>query len=413
MHDADRDYVVQLAKQHIEGLTPEYACEHRMVAKDGSIRWIEVRGRIERDADGRPWRIVGTDMDITARKEAESVRDQTRQRLDRVLATMPGGIIVFDRDRHVTFGNASAAVLLDTDSSTMVGPWLDTSQYEIVDSCLQPIDEDDNAVTWAFQWGTETRGSIVRVRTPAGTARWFSYNVAPLERDTDEVSEVIVSFHDITEERRHQEQLRCSVVEREHLLKEMHHRVKNNLAVLESIINLERERGLDSGTLRLFDDIADRIHSITLLHQMLYSSEDLSTVRLDDYLSSLVRHLVATFRGDAPAVYPQFDLEPVELDIDTATRIGHIATELITNALKYGCAGHADAYLLVSLTPSGSSWELTIRDGGEGLGDDFDPEDGNTLGMKLVSALVGQIDGRLEYGSDNGAWFRISMPDAS
>jgi two-component sensor histidine kinase len=221
----------------------------------------------------------------------------------------------------------------------------------------------------------------------------------------------LVSMRDVTRERNNEQKLEQSNAEKDALLREVYHRVKNNLSVLESLVRLEEDRIGDSDPVVLLENIRDRIHSIALVHEKLHRGADVARLRFDDYLSELVRHVVASMQVADSDIYPQFDLEPVDFGMNVAVPLGLIVTELVTNAVKYACRGRPDARLFVGLHAEDDGYVLSIQDNGPGLPDGFDPEASHSLGLRLVAGLTKQINGTLSWGSDGGAWFRIAVAE--
>jgi len=193
-------------------------------------------------------------------------------------------------------------------------------------------------------------------------------------------------------------QLRASEERKEALLREVHHRVKNNLAVICSLFHLQSTHTKDAKTTETFCDMENRVHSMALVHESLYSSESLARIDFAEYAKSLAEDVLASYeRPDAP-VRLQTDLEPIEMSVDLALPCGLILNELISNAFKHGFPeGVAGVIELNSRsTGEGGRYTLSVRDNGIGIAPDIDVNTSNSLGLRLVRLLTKQIHGSFE-----------------
>lgn len=221
---------------------------------------------------------------------------------------------------------------------------------------------------------------------------------------------IIGAIRDASERRTIEERIRLSLREKEILLKEVHHRVKNNLQVISSIINLQAEQTPDPRIQEIFDDTRARVRSIALVHEKLYESSDLSNIPLQEYLEGLIGHLVETFGSRAHGISTELTIEPVSLNIDTAVNCGLIITELVSNSLKYAFKDGSQGKIGISFESLGDNFVLTICDNGLGLPKDFDLQKTKTLGLTLVTGLAKELSGTLIMHSNRGAEFVITFP---
>jgi PAS domain S-box-containing protein len=207
------------------------------------------------------------------------------------------------------------------------------------------------------------------------------------------------------------EQLRNSVREKEILLKEIHHRVKNNLNVIVSLLRLQEEE-IDTveEASQAFQKSRRRIYSMAVVHDSLYRSESLSEIQLNDYLQSLVKDLQVTFSENMNVEY-EFQLEPVYADVTKAVPCGIIVNELISNAQKHAFPANEGGRITISLHKTeGSRAVLAVEDNGSGLPEGFSRETSAGLGLNLVTILAQQLEGDLEIDSSNGVKCTLSFP---
>jgi len=209
--------------------------------------------------------------------------------------------------------------------------------------------------------------------------------------------------------------------EKEVLLKEIHHRVKNNLQIISSILSLERGRAADQPMREALQDSQNRIRSIALIHEKLYQAHDLARIDLSEYVRELTHYLLRLYRGGGATIATAIRAEPAWLGIDTAVPCGLILNELISNALKHafppgwGMSPDADeppqqAEIRIELrTEQDRQLMLIVGDNGVGLPPGLDLANTDSLGMKLVNILVDQLGGRLEIRNQNGAEFKVTF----
>lgn len=214
------------------------------------------------------------------------------------------------------------------------------------------------------------------------------------------------------ERRRAEEALRNSLREKEVLLREIHHRVKNNLQIVSSILSLQGNYIKDQKSLEMFEDSQSRIRSIALIHELLYQNEDLAKMDFKEYLSNLVTNLFRTYRIDSKISF-EIDADPVTFGLDSAIHCGLIVTELVTNSLKYGFRGREEGKVSVSIKNLEDEYILTVEDDGIGFPDNFDYRQADSLGLQLVSTLAEQIDGQLHLNREFGTKFTLAFKDRS
>ena len=213
----------------------------------------------------------------------------------------------------------------------------------------------------------------------------------------------------MNEQRLAEQRIRDQLHEKEVLLKEIHHRVKNNLQVISSLLYLQSQQLDDEGHLAVLTESRSRVKSMALVHEKLYNSDDLSGIDYAAYLDEFASYLVQTFTGAGRRVDLRLDCEPVALAIDCAVPLSLLVNELVTNALKYAWNGRERMTLRLGLRRDGERCVLSVADDGPGLrpGALDDPE---TLGLQLVVNLARQVHGRLEASSDGGACFTLRFP---
>lgn len=249
------------------------------------------------------------------------------------------------------------------------------------------------------------------IRRPDGTVRTVQSTISPIRTDKGFMIGGIV--HDVTERKRSEEQMRKSLLEKEALLKEVHHRVKNNMQIINSLLSLQSSYIEDTMTRAVLNDCQNRIKSMALIHERLYKSSDFANVDFTEYLNTLVANISSSYNIDPRRISIVVQAEKLRLPIDSAIPCGLIVNELITNAVKHAFPDGRSGVIKVRLygTENGRSI-VEVSDNGVGIKDDLDLEMATTLGLQLVKVLVGQINGSINVKKDTGTTFVISFKNA-
>ena len=237
--------------------------------------------------------------------------------------------------------------------------------------------------------------------------------VAERTRDLDK--SILELSQEVVERKKAEEKVQASLNEKELLLKETHHRVKNNLHVISSILFLQSRAVKDKEILTLFEETQNRIRSMALIHEKLYQSKDASQVNLKEYIVGLVKHLSNSFQNEEQKIKTDVHIEDVKLDMDTAISCGLIVNELLTNSHKYAFPKeklnpNIKNELLIDVKiekDEKNKFVFTVTDNGIGLPENFNPNETDSLGLKLVNSIVAQLNGSIEISGKNGTEVKI------
>jgi PAS domain S-box-containing protein len=215
---------------------------------------------------------------------------------------------------------------------------------------------------------------------------------------------------DITERKRDENRIRNALREKEVLLKEVYHRVKNNLQVIQSLFYLQR-RTLPEGFARnVIDDAGQRVRAMALVHEKLYQSRNLAQVSLPEYVRDLCAQLTAALRVGAPSVAIAIQVDAIEVGLAVAITLGLLLTELVSNSLKHAFPDQRAGEIQVRVIRQGIGVVISVFDNGIGFPAGFDPLATSSLGLKLASSLAQQLGGTLQIGCEGGAQFRVDVP---
>ena len=234
---------------------------------------------------------------------------------------------------------------------------------------------------------------------------WFEVNVYPSPGG------LALYFQDVTSRKEMEEKLRQSLNEKEIMLKEIHHRVKNNLQVVASLLGLQSEEISDPEVRAQFRESRDRVQSMALIHEKLYSSENLAEINLEAYIHELVRELISSYLTDPNRIAVQITVERMSLPLNISMIIAFILHELLSNCLKYAFPENGSGKIEIFLNTEGNEKaQLIVKDNGAGLPADMDLDNLNTLGLRLVRLLTKQLDATLEVERDKGTKFSLVFP---
>lgn len=216
---------------------------------------------------------------------------------------------------------------------------------------------------------------------------------------------------DITEKKKSDEKLKRSLQEKEILLKEIHHRVKNNLQIVASLLKLQASYVKDEKVKELFRESQNRVNSMSLVHQKLYQTKNISRIKFKDYLENVITHLQHSFGILEDRVKIHISVNDIHMSIDNAIPCGLIINELVSNSLKYAFPEERRGNIFINAAYDDISdrYWLIIRDDGIGFERDVDPRESTTFGLKLVATLVSQMDGSIDVFSKNGTEYRITF----
>ena len=221
---------------------------------------------------------------------------------------------------------------------------------------------------------------------------------------------IVLIIKDISLQKQREEELKNKLTQREMMIKEVYHRVKNNLAMVSSIINLQLGESENEEAVKALNDLRSRIDSISMVHAKLFRGKDLNNINLDDYVIDLVANLIDSVSSSDLTVVADITFPEVAVDFDRAVPLGIIITELTTNALKYAYEGQVSGLISISYLDKEENIEIIFADNGKGLSSDLSVEGAESLGFNLITSLVMQLQGSISVENKNGAVFSIILP---
>lgn len=236
---------------------------------------------------------------------------------------------------------------------------------------------------------------------------WVETIGNPLSDDKGEFSGAVYITRDITELKNVENQLKSSLEEKEVLLREIHHRVKNNMQIISSLLNLQSRHLTDKRTVNILKESRNRVKSMAMVHEELYRSNDLSKIDFAEYIQRLLLGLFSSYGVDYDHISPEVNVENILLDIGTAVPCGLIISELVSNSLKHAFLNKNNGKISIKFDLNRSKHVLIVADNGTGFPEDIDFKNTKTLGLQLVNTLVKQLHGSIAISRENGTSFKI------
>lgn len=236
---------------------------------------------------------------------------------------------------------------------------------------------------------------------------WIESYINPIYSSEGKIKEVSIINHDITEKQEYEKKLKDSLEEKDVLLKEVHHRVKNNLQVISSILNLQTNYVDDPKVETILSESQNRIKTMSFIHESLYQTKNFVEIRFSEHLDKLINNLVYSYSIEPDIITITKELEDLSLNLDIAIPLGLIVNEIISNALKHAFEINQNGEVKISMKTIDKTIHLEISDNGKGIENIENIEETNTLGLQLILTLVDQIDGRISIENKNGTKFLI------
>ncbi|AFZ43782.1 signal transduction histidine kinase [Halothece sp. PCC 7418] len=356
--------------------------------------------------------IVTVGIDITEWKQSERELKVTSTQMTTLLNTLKSGVLLQDKAGNVILPNQQFYQLFEINlkSDNLIGKSnLDLEKY-YYDSVSNP------------EQFCQSNQRLLQEKQFVNNEEWTLQNGRILERDYAPIvldgacQGHLWMYRDITERKQNEQELKKSLQEKELLLKEIHHRVKNNLLVVSNLLDLQSDYVADEKLSFLLNESRNRVHTMALVHQKLYRNTGLSKINFAEYLEDLTDTLLDSYLSDTQKIQLELRLEPIWLNIETANPCGLIVNELISNALKHGFPDLTEGKIGIELSQHKADQQihLKVSDNGIGLPQDFDPMAVKSLGMELILTLTEQIQGQFTIDHQKqGVSFEITFQEVN
>jgi PAS domain S-box-containing protein len=347
--------------------------------------------------------------DITEQKRIERLIQEQNSKLESIFENKSDILIwTLDENLNLTSFNSKFGSFLK--SSFEIDCKIGDNFYDILSPIVSPLPFKN--LKQHFQKankGTPQQFEVLLKNYKNGKTVWLESFLSPIRNKKFKVYELACIALDVTDKKTNEIQLTKSLKEKEVLLKEVHHRVKNNLQVISSILNLQSSYVKDENTLNILRESQNRVKSMSFIHESLYRSTDFSEVNFSEYINNLTSNIMHSFNSVENNIVLNLELNNVKLNLDQAIPCGLIVNELITNAMKYAFVGIDEPQLVIKLELVNDAINIFIEDNGIGLPKDFDITESDSLGLQLVTTLTEQLDGSLSIKVENGTKYLITF----
>jgi PAS domain S-box-containing protein len=402
IHPEDRAQIDQKLKLCLAS-GGDYEAKFRLAQSGGAEVWIAARGGVLQDAAGQVVSLTGVYFDITEMKTAKYNMRDSERRFRELANAMPQivwtanaqGKLEYYNDRWYDFTGLAADEAPDE---------LDSKQF------IHPDDYDRWLSTWveAVESGLPTEVEYRFRDRRTGHYRWHVRRAVPI-CDSGQVIGWVGTYTDTHELKEAELSLQDSLAEKDVLLREVHHRVKNNMQIISSLLSMQASTVEHPETVAKLQDSARRVESMALIHEQLYGNEQMSSIDFCEYVRNLTQNLLASC-GRGQLTQSILDLSPTQLTVDQAIPCGLILNELITNSLKYAYPAGGAGEITIRLLSNAGHTEMAVSDRGAGLPTAFDLTKAKSLGLKIIRVLAKQLKGEFEVGAGPGAFFKIRFP---
>lgn len=336
--------------------------------------------------------IFATGRDLTHQKRMENTLKESEEKYRLLVENQTDMVVKFDPEGKVLFASPSYCEVLGRTEESIVGS-----------NFLPLVHQDDLKKTQRVLEKLHRPPYVVflehRLLTMNGW-RWIAWADKAIMNEQGELEAFVGVGRDITERKLAEDRIMRSLKEKELLLREIHHRVKNNLQIVSTLLSLQSSKIKDQKVIDLYRESQNRILSIALIHENLYQSEDLTSINFASYVKNLIDDLSNSYGVDPNQIQIEMNIEEVIMNIETAIPGGLIVNELISNTLKHAFP-QGQGKIHLELTKKEGKHILKVRDNGEPFPDDFEVAETDTLGMKLILNLVQQLDGKITLNKTN------------
>lgn len=384
--------------------SPVGVVENRIFA-GGKVRWSQWTNRAIFDSQGNLIELQSVGRDIQERKQAEMALRQSEQKFKGAFNTITTGMAFVSLTGGFQEVNNTLCQKLGYSEAELLALRLEDVEH--------PLDRQVDFSLAERMMAGEIPGYKVEKRFlhKDGHPLWGLLTIALMHNANNQFLYFIVSITDISDRKEAELKIQAALAEKEVLLQEVYHRVKNNLQLIQSMLQMQQRRLIKPEAIQALQDSRNRVMAISLVHEILYQSDNLAQINLKGYIPTLVQHITASYHSIAPAVVVTTQVEPIVVPMKKAICCGLILNELVTNALKYafpnGRAGQVLVELSIDYSESKNTIILTVKDNGVGLTDPLHIASSKTLGLSLVQDFVDQLRGAIVVESNQGSVFRV------
>ena len=345
--------------------------------------------------------IVVTTHPIQQRKEMEDALRESEEKYRTLFEEDPDYTILIKPDGIISDVNNATTNLAGLSREELIG--MHFSKLEIIPS--EDMKSNIKRIN-ALLKGEHIEPFESRFIDKNGNIHWTLVYLTIVKKK-DNILYILGIATDITKRKTAEDEIKSSLKEKNNLLREIHHRVKNNMQIISSLLNLQTEYVDDQEAVDVLKESQNRVKSMAMIHEKIYLSDDLTHINFFDYIQSLVKNLFYSYNVENAQIKPILEVENVNLNMETAVPCGLIISELVSNSLKHAFPNERKGEVYISLKSKEDKYELIIHDNGIGLPEKLDFNNLESLGLLLVNNLTEQIDGELTVNRNPGTEFKI------
>ena len=449
VHIDDKNAQADVVLDALKNKKP-YQITYRIITAAGVQKWVWEQGRGVYSSDGNLVATEGFITDITGKKQVEDElikRNNELSTLNRIGQTLnklaePVEIMdtllsaigslfdasniyvaLYDEERELIsfplylidgkpekkatrlFGNGITEYVIRNKRPVMINSDIEISLSELE---IEPMGKICKSIVSAPMLAGD---KVIGVITIQDYKNEFKYSESQIEILSTIASQASIAIQNASL----YNEVKKSLSEKEILLQEVHHRVKNNLQIMSSLVKLQSHHIKDENTLEILKESENRIRSMAIVHNKLYNTKDYVNIDFGDYVKSLTESFYMTYGMRLNKIKFEIDIKNIILNIDTAIPCGLIINELVSNSIKYAYPNHEEGIISISMgmgINENELYTLVVKDNGIGLPAGFDAGSSKTLGIELVTLLTNQLNGKLEIRNENGAEFKIVFEES-
>jgi PAS domain S-box-containing protein len=407
------DEQISAASHNTGQICPYFPYETIHLRRDGTPVYLSVRSIVHKGENDSILGITGTATDISDRKRAEAQKTQliaslqeSERKFRSLYEATSDAVMLLDEKGFFDCNRATLKMFGCNDQKQFCGkhpmefsPSFQPGGEDSISLAKQQINRALETGSNRFEW--------VHQRLDNST---FPAEVllSAMEIDSKKVLQAVV--RDITERKRDEEEIKASLAEKEVLLKEIHHRVKNNLQVISSLLRLQSRYIQDRQIIEMLKESQNRVRSMALVHEQLYHSKNLSRINFSEYIHNLATNLFQAYEVNKNGVKLNISVATIYLNIDIAVNCGLIINELVSNSLKYAFVDNSkQGNIHIQCLIENQQFRLSVSDNGIGFPMDLDFRNSGSLGLRLVCSLVNQLRGNIDLNKNNGTTFTITF----
>lgn len=328
-----------------------------------------------------------------------SEKNKELEKLSLVASKTDNAVMVADANGKIDWVNDAFIRMIDNPGGIVGKNVAQLNLYNDVDAAIAEAVKEKKSKIFESNINTNNHSET-----------WISTTLTPVFDDEFKLKELVFVDTNITAGKTLEKQIKTSLHEKDILLKEIHHRVKNNLQIIISLLNLQSGYIKDEQSLKAVKDGQNRVRSMALVHEKFYQADAITEINFAEYVEKLNQFLFQSYSDKSEHIKLTVQSDNVALDMDTAMPCGLLINEVVSNALKYAFPENREGEIKIELRKlSENNIEMSISDNGIGMPKNFDIEQAESLGLQLISALTSQLDGSLQFSGENGTKYTVNF----